>query len=483
MAKLATLRPGPDGPTRVSEDLAELQALLVRVIETSLGARAGGEFARAAARLAEVFGSIQGAVAGELVATVAEDVADPVTGLPGPAQLDHWLPCCSPSSAATGTRSRSRSSTSTGSRASTRPTAASAGDRMLIAVAAVLRRQLRAVDRAFRLEEDEFAVVAPHTVADGLATMAKRVGEADLRDAQRPRARGSRSPPGSSTARPTGSAPSGCSRAPPRRPTRPRPPGRRSPASAAEPQPASCKIRSASSRKACRSFAEPAEVPPGISRGVSGMSGIRINAAAEMLGVSTSTLRSWERRLGYPAAPAARPATTASTSSTRSRRCARRCARPTTSRARSRSPASAAAAPPRPPAWSPPSIASTRPAPTASSRRASRCARSSAASPSCCCRRSSSPSGAPTAAPSSSTRVAGRPAGCTAPAASPPGATRDEGVLLLDSGSPLGRRVGPRPGARAVPAPRRPARAAALRRARRGSLPQRPAGARAVPRS
>src|SRR5919106_1469146 len=30
------------------------------------------------------------------------------------------------------------------------------------------------------------------------------------------------------------------------------------------------------------------------------MGGIRINAAAEMLGVSPSTLRSWERRLGYP---------------------------------------------------------------------------------------------------------------------------------------------------------------------------------------
>lgn len=28
--------------------------------------------------------------------------------------------------------------------------------------------------------------------------------------------------------------------------------------------------------------------------------GVRINAAAELLGVSTSTLRSWERRLGYP---------------------------------------------------------------------------------------------------------------------------------------------------------------------------------------
>ena len=30
------------------------------------------------------------------------------------------------------------------------------------------------------------------------------------------------------------------------------------------------------------------------------MSGIRTNAAAELLGVSTNTLRSWERRFGFP---------------------------------------------------------------------------------------------------------------------------------------------------------------------------------------
>ncbi len=30
------------------------------------------------------------------------------------------------------------------------------------------------------------------------------------------------------------------------------------------------------------------------------MSGIRTNAAAEVLGVSPNTLRSWERRYGYP---------------------------------------------------------------------------------------------------------------------------------------------------------------------------------------
>ena len=92
------------------------------------------------------------------------------------------------------------------------------------------------------------------------------------------------------------------------------------------------------------------------------MSGIRINAAAEMLGVSTSTLRSWERRLGYPR-PAPHPRQPPPLRARRGRGAARRrCARPTTSRARSRSPACAAAARPPRPAWSPPSTASTRPA-------------------------------------------------------------------------------------------------------------------------
>ena len=168
VAKLATLRPGPDGPTRVSEDLAELQALLVRVIETSLGARAGGELARAAARLAEVFGSIHGAVAGELVATLAEDVADPVTGLPGPAQLDHFLAMLLAEQRRYGHPFALALVDIDGLARTNETYGRAAGDRMLIAVAAVLRRQLRAVDRVFRLEEDEFAVVAPHTVADGL---------------------------------------------------------------------------------------------------------------------------------------------------------------------------------------------------------------------------------------------------------------------------------------------------------------------------
>jgi diguanylate cyclase (GGDEF)-like protein len=50
-----------------------------------------------------------------------------------------------------------------------------AGDRMLAAIAAVLRRELRDVDFVFRVEDDEFAVIAPHTDAEHLVPMATRV--------------------------------------------------------------------------------------------------------------------------------------------------------------------------------------------------------------------------------------------------------------------------------------------------------------------
>ena len=106
---------------------------------------------------------------------------------PGPAAARRVAAaCCSPSSAATGTRSRSRSSTSTGSGGSTTPTAATPATGCWPRSPAVLRRQLRDVDQAFRLEEDEFAVLAPHTDADRPGAD----GDADRRSwsrARRPR--------------------------------------------------------------------------------------------------------------------------------------------------------------------------------------------------------------------------------------------------------------------------------------------------------
>jgi len=50
-----------------------------------------------------------------------------------------------------------------------------AGDRMVSAIAAVLRREARDVDFVFRVEDDEFAVIAPHTDAEHLVPMATRV--------------------------------------------------------------------------------------------------------------------------------------------------------------------------------------------------------------------------------------------------------------------------------------------------------------------
>ena len=208
------------------------------------------------------------------------------------------------------------------------------------------------------------------------------------------------------------------------------------------------------------------------------MSGIRINAAAEMLGVSTSTLRSWERRLGYPhprrtpgnhrlyeldeveaLREALRETHNISSAVEVARQRGRGPASPARLRRRLRS------------------LRRGRRRPRARAEPRGALGRAHA-SPSSCCRRSSSPSGARTA--SAELEYACRWAtgwlhGARRLAA---GATRAEGVLLLDSGSPLGvesvhvqalelflRRAGP-------------ARPAALRRPRRGPLPQRPARAR-----
>ena len=115
---------------------------------------------------------------------------------------------------------------------------------MLAAVAGVLRRQLRDVDQAFRLEEDEFAILAPHTEAAGLVPMATRIAEliASSQADEGPRiaiAAGVVDLP-----RPTGRAPSACWRAPPRRPTRRRRRGSPVGRSPAAPADGPCKIRS-----------------------------------------------------------------------------------------------------------------------------------------------------------------------------------------------------------------------------------------------
>ncbi len=136
-----------------------------------------------------------------------------------------------------------------------------------------------------------------------------------------------------------------------------------------------------------------------------------------MLGVSTSTLRSWERRLGYPQ-PARTPGNHRLYELDEVEALRDGAARDPQHLQRGRGrPRRAAAAPPPRPAWSPPSTASTRrcrPRARAEPRGALGRAHRLRAAPA---RPRARRAAAQRRTPSSSTRAAGRPAGCTAPAA------------------------------------------------------------------
>ena len=222
-ALVAALRAGPEAPSQIPRDLAALQRLVIEAVRREVPEREPGRLrARRSGGSPTCSARSRARSPASLVESRGGAEAAPTRspGCPARSQLDEWLQRPARRAAPLRAHVRPRaSSTSTGSGGSTRPTGATTGDRMLAAVAGVLRRQLRDVDQAFRLEEDEFAILAPHTDAAGLVAD----GEADRRAgrelavrrraADRDRLRGRRLPRGRRR------APSACSRAPPRRPT------------------------------------------------------------------------------------------------------------------------------------------------------------------------------------------------------------------------------------------------------------------------
>jgi diguanylate cyclase (GGDEF)-like protein len=163
MAKVARLREGPTAPELIPRDLATLQALLIESLRRDVPEAEPGDFAAAVSRLAETFGTIQGAVTRDLVERRSGGAGnDPLTGLPGASALDEWLRILLAEQrryehpfalALVDIDGLSKINDAYGDEA---------GDGILTAVAGVIGRQLDAVDQAFRVGDDEFCVLAPH---------------------------------------------------------------------------------------------------------------------------------------------------------------------------------------------------------------------------------------------------------------------------------------------------------------------------------
>jgi diguanylate cyclase (GGDEF)-like protein len=175
VSKLCALR-GSEAPKQLPRDLAALQALLIETLSAEVPERRVGSFANSVSRLASVFGDIQGQVNEELVSERAGNpAADPVTGLPGEAELHEWLRILFAEERRYGHPFALALIDVEGLRHVNQAYGRGAGDRMLAAVAGVVTGQIRTVDRAFRLRDDELCVLAPHSSSAATRRMAQRL--------------------------------------------------------------------------------------------------------------------------------------------------------------------------------------------------------------------------------------------------------------------------------------------------------------------
>jgi diguanylate cyclase (GGDEF)-like protein len=176
----AQLREGAGAPALISRDLGALHAILIEALRRR-GEQQPGDFARDVTALAELFGAIEAAIAatraGVSIRSSATLDEDPLTGLPGSRSFDERLRVLLAEQRRYGTDFALALLDVDGLSKVNDAYGRPGGDRMLNAVAAVLRRQVREVDQVFRLEEDEFAILAPHTRAETLVPLAGRVAD------------------------------------------------------------------------------------------------------------------------------------------------------------------------------------------------------------------------------------------------------------------------------------------------------------------
>jgi len=176
---LGRLRRGERAPAEIPRDLAALQSLLIESLRRDIPERRSGDFARSVERLAEIFGSIQGAVTEGLVRERAGYARrDELTGLPGRAELYEWMQVLLAEYRRYGHPFAVALVDIEGLGRINDAHGRQAGDRMLVAVATLIRNQVRTVDRPFRVGDDEFCVLAPHEDAQQALPMAERLAAA-----------------------------------------------------------------------------------------------------------------------------------------------------------------------------------------------------------------------------------------------------------------------------------------------------------------
>ena len=176
LSELGRLRRGDGAPTLIPRDLSALQAILIEALRRDVPERGIGSFAASVERLAEIFGGIQAMVSDDLVNGRTEGAPfDELTGLQREVHLHEWLRVLlaeqrrydHPFALVTiGIEGLKRIREAHGE---------DAGDRMLAALGTIVRRQIRTVDQAFRLGDDEFCVLAPHQRADAMVVLADRL--------------------------------------------------------------------------------------------------------------------------------------------------------------------------------------------------------------------------------------------------------------------------------------------------------------------
>jgi diguanylate cyclase (GGDEF)-like protein len=173
---LGRLRRGDRAASEIPRDLAMLQSLLIESLRRDIPERASGDFARSVQRLAEVFGSVHGAVIDGLVRERAGDPRrDELTGLPGHAELHEWMQILLAEHHRYGHPFAITLVDIDGLARINDAYGRQGGDRMLVAVATVIRNQVRTVDRPFRIGGDEFCVLSPHEEASEVRPMAERL--------------------------------------------------------------------------------------------------------------------------------------------------------------------------------------------------------------------------------------------------------------------------------------------------------------------